>query len=51
MGTSERHHPRGVGHEVLENILVQMTGDTKAIILFEVIGDFHRCHKAHQTKG
>ena len=41
MSASEHHHPRGVGHEVLEDVLVQMTGDAKSIILFEVIGDFH----------
>jgi hypothetical protein len=51
MGASERHHPRGIGHEVLEDVLVQMTGDAKAIILFEVIGYFDRCHKAHEANG
>jgi hypothetical protein len=51
MSAGQRHHPRGVGHEVLEDVLVQMTGDAKSIILFEVIGYFHRGHKAHEPKG
>ena len=51
MGASERHHPRRVGHEVFEDVFVQMASDAKAIILFEVISDFHRRDKAHETKG
>jgi hypothetical protein len=41
MGASESHHPRGIGHKVLEEILVQMAGDAEAVILFEIIGHFH----------
>jgi hypothetical protein len=51
VGASERHHPRGIGHEVFEDVFVQMASDAKAIILFEVIGNFHRRDKAHETKG
>jgi hypothetical protein len=51
MGARKCHHLRGVGHEVLEELLVQMTGDAEAIILFEVIGHFHGRHKAHEAKG
>ena len=51
VGASERHHARGVGHEVLENVFVQVASDAKAIILFKVISDFHRRDKAHETKG
>ena len=51
MGARQGHQPRGVGHEVLEDLLVQMTGDAEAIILFEVIGHFYGRHKAHDAKG
>jgi hypothetical protein len=51
MSAGQRHHPRAVGHEVLEDVLVQMAGDAKSIILFEVISDFHRSHKTHETQG
>jgi hypothetical protein len=47
----ECHQAWGVGHEVLEDVLVQMAGDAKSIILFEVISDFHRSHKTHETQG
>ena len=41
MGAGERHQPRGVGHKVLEDFLVQVTGDAEVIILFDVIGHLH----------
>jgi len=41
MSASERHQPRGVGHKVLEDFLVQMTSNTEAIIFFKIIGHFH----------
>jgi hypothetical protein len=41
MGSGHGHQLRGVGHEILENLLMQMAGDTEAIILFEVIGHFY----------
>src|SRR5262245_34597756 len=41
----ECHQAWGVGHEVLEDVLVQMARNAKSIILFEVVSYLHRSHK------
>jgi hypothetical protein len=51
MGAGKRHQPRGFSHKVLEELLMQMTGDAEAIIFLEVISHFHRRHKADKAKG